>query len=117
MNKISVKINKYGNNINVVNHGNLNSKILNFIFYSFGVLALCYVFILSNMILNIIERRSLESDMRNLSNELSELELEYLAKSGSIDLEYSYALGFEDTKVNYATRKSLGQIKLAKNDL
>ncbi len=115
MNNINLKINKYGNNIAAIDSFNLNSRILKSIFYAFGALALVYVFILGNMVTNIIERRTLEIEARDLSNTISALELEYLEKGSAIDLDYSHSLGFQDTKVFYATRLNLDNVKLAKN--
>lgn len=115
MNRINVNINKYANNATVINHVDLNARILKFIFYAFGILALGYVFILGNLVTNIIERRTLEVEARELTNVLSSLELEYLEKGSAIDLEYSHNLGFKDTKIFYATRLNVDNVKLAKN--
>lgn len=116
MNKISVKINKYNPQSIAVDHGDLNARIFKYILYTFGVLSLLYVLILGNMILNIIERKSVEASAVNLTNEISELELAYLSKGASIDLEYAYSLGFKDTKAHYALRQNGDIVKLAKND-
>jgi hypothetical protein len=58
-----------------------------------------------------------EADARKLSNEVLELELTYLDKSNKIDFALAESLGFKETKANFATRKSLGSIKFAKNEL
>ncbi len=115
MNKINVHINKYANNATVIHHVDLNARILKSIFYAFGLLALGYVFILGNLVTNIIERRTLEIEARDLTNVLSALELEYLEKGSIIDLDYSHSLGFKDTKIFYATRLNIDNVKLAKN--
>lgn len=115
MNQINVKINKYASQVNVVDTGNLNSRILKSILYTFGLLALGYVFILGNMITNILERRSLEAEARDLTNTISTLELTYLEKGSAIDLDYSHSLGFQDAHAYYATRQSIDTVKLAKN--
>ncbi len=84
---------------------------------SFGALGLFYVLILGSMTFNIIERKSLEANARVLSNEVLGLELSYLELSSGIDLNFAQSLGFKESRVNFATRKSLGSIKFAKNDL
>lgn len=93
--------------------------ILNVLFWSFGVLALLYVFLLGNMVRNIVERRNLETNMRLLSNEVNNLELTYLSESKNIDLNFSHSLGFKEAKTIYATRKPLGfgNVKLAQNEI
>ena len=108
--------------------------ILNIIFCSFGALALLYVLFLGNMVGNIIERRSLEANARALSNEVKDLELTYLSMSNNVDLAFSRSMGFQETKITFATRKPLsyrstgevpglrqnkpfGGIKIIQNDL
>ncbi len=72
----------------MINH-NLEKTVLRFILCSFGLLALLYILFLGNMVKNIIERRSLEADARTLSNEVGNLELNYLSLSNSVDLPLS----------------------------
>ena len=81
--------------------------ILNIIFCSFGALAFLYVLFLGNMVGNIIERRSLEANARALSSEVKDLELTYLSMSNNVDLALSHSMGFQETKITFATRKSL----------
>ena len=61
------------------------------------------------MVYNIVERKALEAEARELSNEVRDLELTYLSMSGKINLELSNELGFRETKARYATRKALGR--------
>jgi hypothetical protein len=72
------------------------------------VLALLYFLFLGNMVKNIIERRSLEANANMLSNQVRDLELTYLSMSNNIDLPLSYSMGFQETKIVFATRKALG---------
>ena len=88
-------------------HSNLEHVVLNAMLGMFAVLAFCYVFFLGNMVVNIVERRTLESQARTLADEVSDLELTYLATSNTIDVDLSYSLGFEEIKPNFATRKPL----------
>ncbi|OGI89818.1 hypothetical protein A3A95_00745 [Candidatus Nomurabacteria bacterium RIFCSPLOWO2_01_FULL_39_18] len=99
---------------------------LRFILWSFGILAIWYVFILGNMVFNITERRALEARARTLSSEVGDLELAYLSMSKNIDLAFSYSLGFKEIKAKFAVRKSfdslglresLGNIKIVKNEI
>lgn len=118
MKQISAKLNSYNIGVSVINT-NLEKVALRFILWSFFALSLCYMFMLGNTVKNIIERRSFESEARNISAEVSNLELTYLNMSNSIDLNYSHAKGFTEAKVNFATRKSLGfgNLKNTQNDL
>ena len=91
-----------------MNNNNLGKRLFNFTLACLGSLALLSILILGNMITNIVERRSLESTARTLESEVRNLELAYLSMSNDIDLDFSYSLGFKETKATYATRKSLG---------
>jgi hypothetical protein len=85
--------------------------------WSFGALAICYVLIIGNMILNIIERKSFEARSRTLISEVGEMELRFLSLSGSIDADLGQALGFVESKEYFATRQSLGSVSLLNNEL
>ena len=117
MRTASLKLKNYAGSINIVDNSNLKRRILYILLISFGALGFFYVLILGNMTFNIIERRALEGSARTLSNEVLNLELTYLQISSKVDLILAKSLGFQETKINFATRKSLGSIKFAKNDL
>ena len=118
MKQISSKLKRHMSNasISIINN-NIERLALNFIFWSFGALALLYVLLLSNMVSNIVVRRSLEADVRSLSNEVRNLELTYLSMSNNVDLAFSHSMGFREAKASFATRKSLGSIKMPQNDI
>ena len=122
---MSLKLKIYAGSVNVLNN-NTEKILFRIIIMSFFALALFYVLFLGNMMMNIMERRSLESDLRVLGSEVRDLELTYLSISNDIDLAFSYSLGFKETKANFTTRKVLGyvpirdlssNVKIAQNDL
>ena len=123
---MQVWLNIYMRNVGVVNN-NIEKFILQIIFWSFGTLALLYVLFLGNMVKNIVERRSMETEARTLSNDVSNLELTYLSMSNNVDLTLSYSMGFKQATPTFATRKTLGlistnnepfdSVKIAQNDL
>ena len=113
-----IKINTHVAKTNVVKHYNPERKILNILLCSLGALAFFYVLFLGNMIFNIVERKVLETDARSLLNEVGNLESEYFSVSNKVDVTLAESMGFSETKdKQYAVRKSLGSIKLAKNEL
>lgn len=107
MKYISSKLKMHIENISLTNN-DARRLVLNIILGSFGALALSYVFFLGNMVSDILERRSFEINMRALGNEVQNLEAAYLSLSSDIDLNFSYSLGFRETKATFAIRKSLG---------
>ncbi len=94
--------------MSIVDDNDLKRKTLNFMFFSFGILALSYVYIIGNMVFDIVERKTLEAEARNLSNEVRELEIVYLNESNKIDLTFAEAKGFREVSTNFVTRKPIG---------
>ena len=117
MKTIAIKMKNYTSGVNIVNNNNIEQRILKTLFVFGGALILVYILILGNMVLNIIERKSLEANARVLGNEVGNLELQYLSLSNKVDLNLSHSLGFKEIKANFATRKSLGSIKIANNEI
>src|SRR3989344_3694834 len=107
MTAIAAKLYTGFKNVNIIKN-NIEKLILRIILWSFAVLALWYVFILGNMVFNIVKRRSLEKEALTLSNQVGDLELSYLSLSSKVDIQFSQSLGFRETKANFAVRKSLG---------
>ncbi len=118
MSEMALQIKRKINNVNIMNNNIAIGKItLNAMLSTIGVLALLYVLILGSMVFDIVQRRSLEKEALALSNEVSELELSYLSVSNSVDTAMSIKMGFKETKANFATRKVLGSLKLANNEI
>ena len=117
MRQASIKIKSYAGSMSIVDNNDLRQRMLHLLLSTLGGLALFYVFILGMMVFNIVERKSIDTQARTLSNEVGELEIQYLSLSSKVDLNLGYAMGFKEAKAKYATRKSLGSIKLANNDL
>ena len=125
MRQINSKLNLYMKSVSIINN-NIEKIILNFIIWSFGLLALVYILLLGNMVKNIIERQGFEAQARSFSNEVRNLEVTYLSMSNNVDLVSAYSMGFKETKATFATRKALGlnisgepfgSVKIAQNDL
>lgn len=117
MKTASLKLKTYAGNVNIIDNGNLHKRILNIMLWIFGALVLIYVLLLGNMVFNIVERKALEGRALTLSNEVGGLELKYLSESQKVDLNLAYSLGFKDTKATFATRKFLGSLSIAKNEI
>jgi hypothetical protein len=118
MKTATLKMKTYARNANIVNNNDLDRNILRIILASFAVLALCYIVIVGNMVFNIVERKSLEVGVRTLSNDVGDLELKYLSLSNNVDLAYAQAKGFKETNIKkFTTRKTLGSISFANNEL
>ncbi|HBA46018.1 hypothetical protein A2W67_03485 [Candidatus Nomurabacteria bacterium RIFCSPLOWO2_02_40_28] len=107
MSAIASKINMQIRSINVINN-NVEKLFLRILLWSFATFLLWYIFLLGSMVFNIVERRTLEKEALVLSNQVHELELNYLSMSNKIDLTFAYSVGFKETNIKFATRKFLG---------
>ena len=115
------------NNVNIMNNNiEIEKNIFNTMIFIFVALVLFYMLILGNTVFSIVERRTLEKEILTLSNEVSDLEVSFLAVSNSVDMNLSSTMGFKETKASFATRKSLGfnvnadhlgNIKFANNEI
>lgn len=117
MKQMSLKFKNYASNVNIVDNGNLQKRVLYIMLWTLGIMIGLYVFFLGNMVFNIVERKALEGYARNLESEVGDLELNYLSLSQKVDLDLAYSLGFKEIKTKFATRKALGSIEIAKNEI
>ena len=121
MREMTLKLKMHMKGVNIINN-NTEGFLLNIILGAFATLALFYVIILGSMVSDIVQRRTLEADARTLSNEVRNLELSYLSMSNSVDLPFSYSLGFRETQTIFATKRGLGfmptdNVKITQNDI
>lgn len=117
MRQATLKINSFTRAVRIINNHNLKEKSLQIAFMALGGLFIMYAFFLGQMVLNIVERKNIESESRKISATIGELELSYFSKSSEIDQSISATMGFKETKANFATRKSLGTLTLARNEI
>lgn len=118
MRQASLKLKTSIQNVNIMNNNvAIERVILNTMLALLAALAIWYVLILGNMVFNIVQRKAMEKEALALSNEVSNLELSYLSVSNSVDMALSSSMGFKETKATFATRKSLGSLKLDKNEI
>ena len=104
--------------VNITNNNIEVSRIvLNTMLSALAALAIIYFLILGNMVFNIVQRKNLEKQELGLSSTVGNLELSYLSVSSSVDVALSASMGFKETHVSYATRKSLGSLKIENNEI
>ncbi len=115
MRKAALQLKTKIQSINIESHNvEIKKVVLNTMICILASLFLSYILILGNIVFNIAQRKSLEKEIRTISNEVSELELSYLSVSKSIDLPLSSSMGFKETKAIFTTRKSLSYISSGK---
>lgn len=62
------------------------------------ILSLLYVYFIGSTTFNILARRTLENSRREIGNNVSQTELQYLALSNSINAQFGKDIGFVDAK-------------------
>ena len=118
MMKQSLRIRNSMRNVNITNNTSEMSRIiLNTMLFALAGLAFWYVLTLGNMVFDIVQRKTLEKEISNLANEVGQLELTYLSAAGKMDMELSASMGFKETPGTFATRKSLGSLSFANNEI
>jgi hypothetical protein len=118
MKQASLRLKRNIQNVNITNNNiEVNRVILNTMLSTFAGLAVLYFLILGSMVFNIVQRKNLEKEALSLSSQVGNLELSYLSVSKSVDIALSSTMGFKKTQVNYATRKSLGSLKIDNNEI
>ena len=109
MKEATIKMKSYAKKVETIDQIiDLRSKIFYSLMIGFGVFSLLYVFVLGNMVFNIIERKTVELDIRNSLNEVANLEADYMTLVNNIDKNSSVVFGFVEVKPVFATRSSLG---------
>ncbi|MCX6752795.1 MAG: hypothetical protein NTW62_00395 [Candidatus Nomurabacteria bacterium] len=103
---------------NIINNNDIDKRILKALIYTTVLFSLCYVFILGNMVYNIVARKNIDTQARALGNEVNGLELQYLSLSGKVDMKMAYAMGFKEINKTFAKRENtLGSIIISPNEL
>ncbi len=108
MKEASIKVKSYVKKVETIDQTiDLRSKILYFLMIGFGVFSLLYVLVLGNMVFNIIERKTVEAQMRNSLNEVADLEASYMTLVNTVDKNSSLASGFVEVVPSFAVRSNL----------
>ena len=119
MREAGLKLYRGMQNVNIMNNNiDIPRAVLRAMLATLGLLGLTYALLLGFMVWNIVERKNLEKETQALSALVGDLELEYLAVSGSIDIELSRRMGFIEARQNFAPRKpSLGRAETPRNEI
>ncbi len=118
MKAVGLKLKRNIQSVNITNNNiEVNRVVLNAMLSTIGMLAVLYFLILGTMVFNIVQRKNLEKHELALSSQVGNLELSYLSVSNSVDVALSSSMGFKATQVNYATRKTLGSLKVDSNEI
>jgi hypothetical protein len=91
----------------IVENTNTQRVIFKSIVGGLVLLSIIYVYLIGSITFNVLARKSLETSVHSLGNEVSQLELTYLSEANKIDKNYALSLGFVDLHQNiFAARDS-----------
>lgn len=78
----------------------IQRKIFLILAGSIFILFFTYIYMIGSITFNVIARKSLENNVYELSNKISQMEINYINKVNKIDKEYALSNGYVDTKEN-----------------
>jgi hypothetical protein len=112
-------INKIKLNTAVVDNNDLGKKMFLAASGALMITLSLYVFFVGKTIVNIIHRKAAESEVRSLSAQVSNLEIQYISLAKNIDLDMAKTLGFSESKDTYfaARRSTVGALATTANEL
>ncbi len=89
----------------IVENQNTQRIIFRVLIGSLIMLSVAYVYLIGSITFNVLARKSLETNARELGSRIGTLELTYLARANQIDKNHATFLGFVEIHNNiFATR-------------
>ena len=76
-------------------------------------ISIMYVYFIGSITFNILARKSLENNVTNLTNNINQLEIKYLADLSEINKDYALSHGFVDAHDNiFAVRSTVNHVAI-----
>ena len=75
-------------------------------------LFIIYTYFISSITFNVLARKSIQNEVQNLNNSISQLELTYLANLSEVNKEYAISKGFVDAHNNIFATRSTNQVAI-----
>ncbi len=82
----------------VLNRNDLNRRIFFMMLSLFLLVGGLYVYFLGNIVFSVLERKTVETEIKALAQNVNELEIAYLAKDNNINLALATSLGFTEAR-------------------
>lgn len=80
-------------------------KIFWFLLVCIGAVSVFYMYIVGNTIINVVDRRTAEATIKDISSDVSALESRSIALAQGINLSVAENMGFRDiAKIDYVSR-------------
>jgi hypothetical protein len=71
----------------------------------FVFLTVSYGFFVKQTVSSVVERKNIETEIKTISSNIGELELQYISRKNNLSLDYAISVGFNETnKINYISK-------------
>ncbi len=96
----------------IIRNSDTQRVIFRVLIASIITLSIVYVYLIGSITFNVLARKSLETTVRTLGNNISTLELTYLNNTNKIDKSYASSLGFVDIHNNIFASRNITRVAL-----
>lgn len=85
--------------------------VFKFLVLSLVLLSFIYIYFIGSITFNVLARKSIENNMREVGSRVNNLELTYLSVSNSVDKNFALSAGFVDADHPiFATRTDVSRV-------
>jgi len=97
-------------NTATLNQNDINRRFFYGVFTAFLLIGGLYVYFLGSIVFSVLERKTVETEVASLAQNVNDLEISYLKEDNSINLTLATSLGFTEAKgALFANRTALAQ--------
>ncbi len=101
---------KQQSNTAVLNQNDLNRRIFYAMLSLFLLVGGVYVYFMGNIVFSVLERKTVQTEIKALAQNVNDLEIAYLGKDNSINLALANSMGFTEAKgALFANRTALAR--------
>lgn len=98
--------------IDIMENNYTRKTIFKVLLFGLIVLGIMYLYFIGSITFNVLARKSLETTVRTLGSNISELELTYLNNMNEIDKDYAMTKGFVDANNNIFATRNISQVAI-----
>jgi len=96
----------------IIRDGDTRRNIFKVLLSFLILLSVLYIYLIGSITFNILARKSLESNIREVGNQVGNLELEYLTLSGNINTNLGLSLGFTNANGTIFATKTITRVAI-----
>jgi len=97
---------------NIIATSHIEKKVFFAIIGTLFVLASFYAYFVNRTVMNVVARKDIQTQMTELSSNVSEFEFKYMKYKNTITLDYTRSLGFSDARNTIYISRGSGERRL-----